>query len=109
MNSENKIDQILEHVVGLTSDVSVLKQDVSVLKKDVSGLKGYVSLLQEDVSVLKKDTSMLKQIVTRMDARAAKVDHVMAGLYQEKHWLSLEVDDIKRRLDKLEDSRHSPS
>jgi len=69
-NQDQVLQQILETVGGIKTDVNGLKEtvggikeSVDVLKEDVGVLKKDMGLLKEDVGVLKKDMGLLKEDV----------------------------------------------
>ena len=66
MTDRELLEQILQKISGIDSDVKDLKTDVTDLKSDVSELKTDVSGLKSNVSALKTDVSGLKSDVSEL-------------------------------------------
>ena len=59
--------------------------------------------LQTDLSDLKSDIIMIKESVRRIDHRNASMDSHIAGFHSKLSWSTDEMDDMRGRLEALED------
>lgn len=65
-------------------------------------------LLYEVLKSLQGDISILKESVRRIDARIASMDHHLAGFYSEQRWQNDEIDNLRGRVEAIEDQDHDP-
>ncbi len=113
--TEKEMDMIVEKTEVVIR--AVVKEETSEIRKDISSLKEDVSVLKEDVSVLKEDVSELKMKAKEHDKRFDRQDEqikkinitlssIKAMTYEIHEYthgaLRLEVDDIRSRVEVLE-------
>ena len=60
-------------------------------------------LLYQVLKSVQGDISVLKESVRRIDARIASMDHHLAGFYSEQRWQNDELDNLRGRVEALED------
>ena len=97
MVDSEKLDLILNEIIGIKDDMKELKIDVSELKVDVSELKIDVSELKADVRELKIDVSELKTdvMVLKTDMKNVKEEMAEHVVYF-KEMDELILDEISR-------------
>jgi hypothetical protein len=65
-------------------------------------------LLYEVLKTVQGDISVLKESVRRIDARIASMDHHLAGFYSEQRWQNDEIDNLRGRVEAIEDQDRDP-
>jgi len=65
-------------------------------------------LIYSVLKTIQTDISVLKEAVRRIDARMASMDHHMAGFYSEQRWQNDELDNIKGRIEAIEEKNKPP-
>ena len=64
-------------------------------------------LIYSVLKTVQSDMSVLKEAVSRIDARIASMDHHMAGFYSEQRWQNDELDNLKGRIEALEEDTNT--
>ena len=65
-------------------------------------------LIYSVLKTIQADISVLKEAVRRIDARMASMDHHMAGFYSEQRWQNDELDNLKGRIEAVEEKDKPP-
>lgn len=65
-------------------------------------------LIYSVLKTIQADISVLKEAVRRIDARMASMDHHMAGFYSEQRWQNDELDNLKGRIESVEEKDKPP-
>jgi chromosome segregation ATPase len=60
--------------------------------------------LKSDAGELKRDMGVMKESIRRIDARIAYMDSYLAGIHSQLRWQNDEMDDLRGRIEALEDN-----